>query len=211
LARLRITTPDLVLRTMRDDDIPGLAARLPDDVELDPSLPTYDGLEAGVGRGVALQQFYGRALGGWTTEAWRLLLVAVHDGDVIGSQDLEGVDFRRRRTVQTASYLVTHRGRGLGKQMRIAVLALAFDGLGARAAETEAWHDNAASLGVSSACGYEPNGETLHVRGNGADRMVRMRLTRERWQHQGLGRGVHVDGLVESLPFFGLLPAPPGA
>jgi RimJ/RimL family protein N-acetyltransferase len=206
LTALRITTPDLVLRPMREHDIPGLAAQLPDDVELDPSLPTFPGLDRHAGRAVALHQFYGRELGSWAVENWTLLLVAEHDGEVIGTQDLEGRAFPRRRTVETASYLVAQRGRGFGRQMRIAVLALAFDHLGARVAETEAWHDNGPSLGVSLSVGYEPNGETLHVREgtDGADRMVRMRLTRERWQASGLGRAVRVEGLETCLPLFGV-------
>ena len=48
------------------------------------------------------------------------------------------------------------RGTGLGKAMRRAVLSLAFDHLGARAAITSAWHDNHASLGVSRSLGYRP-------------------------------------------------------
>ncbi len=208
LTALRITTPDLVLRAMREHDIPGLAARLPDDVELDPSLPAFPGLDARAARAVALHQFHGRAIGAWSVDDWRLLLVAEHDGEVIGTQDLEGRDFPRRRTVETASYLVAQRGRGFGRQMRLAVLALAFDHLGALVAETEAWHDNGPSLGVSLSVGYEPNGETLQGRGDPAsgvaDRMVRMRLTRERWQQSGLGRDVRVEGLQTCLPLFGL-------
>ena len=42
--------------------------------------------------------------------------------------------------------------------MRGAVLALAFDGLGAESATTEAFVDNPASAGVSRALGYRPNG-----------------------------------------------------
>ena len=38
------------------------------------------------------------------------------------------------------------------------MLAFAFDGLGARVAETEAFLDNAASNGVSRSLGYEENG-----------------------------------------------------
>jgi hypothetical protein len=45
-------------------------------------------------------------------------------------------------------------------------LALAFGPLQAQAAITSAWHDNHASLGVSRALGYRPNGESLHARGH---------------------------------------------
>ena len=49
-------------------------------------------------------------------------------------------------------------GRGLGKEMRAAVLGFAFDGLGAEVAETSAFLDNLPSNGVSRALGYEENG-----------------------------------------------------
>ena len=42
--------------------------------------------------------------------------------------------------------------------MRAAVLAFAFDGLGAQVAESSAFLDNAASNAVSRALGYEENG-----------------------------------------------------
>jgi RimJ/RimL family protein N-acetyltransferase len=67
--------------------------------------------------------------------------------------------------VDTHSWLATDaRGRGWGKQMRAAVLVLAFEHLGATAAVTEAWSDNAASLGVSRSLGYVDNGIDLHPR-----------------------------------------------
>jgi RimJ/RimL family protein N-acetyltransferase len=67
---------------------------------------------------------------------------------------LEGQDFLVRRTVDSSSQLRTDaRGRGWGKQMRRAVLALAFGPLGAELAVTSAWHHNRASLGVSRALG----------------------------------------------------------
>ena len=89
------------------------------------------------------------------------------------------------------------RRQGIGKEMRAAVLSLAFDGLGAVVAETEAWHDNEASLAVSERLGYEPNGETLHRRGGGHDRMVRLRLTKEHWDLRAGDFPVTVVGLEE--------------
>jgi RimJ/RimL family protein N-acetyltransferase len=63
-----------------------------------------------------------------------------------------GNDFLALRTVDTSSFLIpSAHGRGYGKQMRAAVLALAFGPLHAPAAITSAWHDNHASLGVSRA------------------------------------------------------------
>ena len=74
-------------------------------------------------------------------------------------QGMHARGFAARRTVDTGSWLgQDYQGRGFGKEMRAAVLALAFDGLGARLAETEAFLDNAASNAVSRALGYEENG-----------------------------------------------------
>jgi RimJ/RimL family protein N-acetyltransferase len=67
---------------------------------------------------------------------WRLYFVVVVDGEPVGMQDLIGVDFPTFGTVETFSWLSAEaRGRGLGKEMRQAVLHLAFEGLGARQAE----------------------------------------------------------------------------
>ncbi|MFD6072684.1 GNAT family N-acetyltransferase, partial [Amycolatopsis lurida] len=64
---------------------------------------------------------------------WRLYFVVVVDGEPVGMQDLIGTDFATFGTVTTFSWLGPGvRGRGLGKEMRQAVLHLAFEGFGAR-------------------------------------------------------------------------------
>lgn len=50
----------------------------------------------------------------------------------------------------------------IGKEMRAAVLSLAFDHLGAEVASSGAWEWNATSLGVSRALGYVDNGWFRH-------------------------------------------------
>ena len=80
-------------------------------------------------------------------------------GTLIGMQGLHARGFATRRTVDTGSWVgQDFQRRGFGKEMRAALLALAFDGLGAQLAETEAFLDNAASNAVSRALGYEENG-----------------------------------------------------
>lgn len=65
-------------------------------------------------------------------------------------QDLKGSDFTKFGTVTTFSWLAPgQRGRGIGTEMRAAVLHLAFAGLGAREAESDAFTDNHASNRVS--------------------------------------------------------------
>jgi len=105
------------------------------------------------------------------------------------------------------SLLPSARGRGYGKQMRAAVLALAFGPLRARAAITSAWHDNHASLGVSRVLGYRPNGESLHARGERADVMVHMRLQRADWLARGSAGQFQISGFEACRPLFGLTAA----
>jgi RimJ/RimL family protein N-acetyltransferase len=202
---LRLTTPDLVLRPMTEADQLAVAGLLPDDVELDPAASTYAVLDERTARGVVVHQSYWQAYGSWSPEAWRLSFAVFAGGELIGAQELEGNDFPTLRTVDSSSFLVpAARGQGLGQQMRTAVLALAFGPLAARAAITEAWHDNHASLGVSRALGYQPNGELLHRRGEGVDVMVHLRLTREAWLARADPTAVTISGFEPCRPLFGL-------
>ena len=81
-------------------------------------------------------------------------------GQPVGVQDLGAEHFRAVRSVETGSWLGrAHQGQGLGREMREAILHLAFAGLGAEEALSGAFEDNAASLATSRAVGYEENGE----------------------------------------------------
>ena len=199
---LRLRTADLELRPMTEADLTQLADELPDDLEQDPAATTYDVGSARERRGIVVHQSYWKHYGSWRPEAWRLNFVVRHEGQLIGVQELEGNDFLTLRTVDTSSYLVASaRGRGLGKRMRAAVLALAFGPLEAEAAITSAWHDNHASLGVSRALGYQPNGESRMARegGSGVDVLTHLLLKREAWLTSGLGDDVADRGL-RALP-----------
>lgn len=200
---IRLHTADLQLLVMTEADLPVLGALLPDDLEMNPHATRYAGLDDGANRRAVLAQGYWRALGMWSPEDWALPFVVRAAGDVVGVQWLEGPDWVVERTVDSSSWLVAAaRGRGLGKQMRAAVLALAFGPLGARAAISSAVVDNRSSLGVSRALGYrdthrsvlEHSGETLqHVR-----------LESAAWSASGQAHGVVVDGVAPALPLFGL-------
>ena len=71
----------------------------------------------------------------------------------------------------TGSWLgLRHQGRGIGTEMRAAVLLFAFDHLGATRARSAAFVDNPASLRVSEKLGYRPDGtETIVRRGVAAE------------------------------------------
>ena len=88
--------------------------------------------------------------------------------------------------------------------MRAAVLGLAFGPLEAQWAITSAWDDNHASLGVSRALGYQPNGQYRHRRGDGVAMMAHLRLTREDWLASGLADSVQVRGFEDCRPYFGV-------
>ncbi len=202
---LRLTTHNLQLRHLTEADLASLASILPDDAEQDPASTWYPGLERDSNRAVVVHQDYWRARGNWRPESWTLSFGVFRDGELVGYQGLEGDDFARLRTVDSSSFLTgAARGHGWGKQMRAAVLALAFGTLGARFAITAAWTDNYASLAVSRALGYVSNGVTAHRRGDTAGEMTHMRLTRERWLASGWADGVQVAGVQECMPFFGL-------
>jgi RimJ/RimL family protein N-acetyltransferase len=90
-------------------------------------------------------------------------------------------------------------GRGLGFEFRQACLHLGFAGLDAHVATTGAWHDNAASLAVTAKLPYEPNGEDILVRRDRPDRLLRFRMTRERWESVRRD-DITIEGLEPCLP-----------
>jgi RimJ/RimL family protein N-acetyltransferase len=202
---MRIAAPDLTLRPMREADLCTVSDLLPDDLELDPAATRYAVGDERRSRGIVTHQGYWKAHGTWSPSSWRLGFVVLAGDQIVGFQELEGNDFLLLRTVDTSSFLIeAARGRGFGKQMRRAVLALAFGPLAAAEAITSAWHDNHASLGVSRSLGYLPNGESRHARDDGCDVMVHLRLPRTDWLAADLGRGIEISGFDPCRFMFGL-------
>ncbi len=116
-------------------------------------------------------------------DAWRLNFVVVVDGHPVGEQTLSGVSFSTLGTVTTFSWLSSdQRGRGFGREMREAVLHLAFDGLGAQEASSDAFVDNDGSNAISRSLGYEPNGTEWATRRGEPALLGRWRLTRDTWK-----------------------------
>jgi RimJ/RimL family protein N-acetyltransferase len=113
---------------------------------------------------------------------WRLYFVVVVDGEPIGMQDLIGEDFATFGTVTTFSWLAPgHRGQGIGTEMRRAVLQLAFAGMAAQEAMSEAFFDNHASNRVSEALGYQQDGTNWATRRGDPALLRRWKLTRDGW------------------------------
>ena len=121
---------------------------------------------------------------------------------LVGVQDVEAEHFRSVRSVETGSWLGRmHQGLGLGREMREAVLHLAFAGLGAEEALSGAFEDNAASLATSRAIGYDENGEARGRRRDGSGRTIRFRLGRDAWQ-RGRRADIEIVGLEGCLDMF---------
>jgi RimJ/RimL family protein N-acetyltransferase len=201
---LRLRCRDVELRAIRESDLRRLAAIQPDDYEHNPDAEMFPGLDVHQNRSRLVYQEFWRSLGTWSPSSWCLDLAVEHEGTVIGIQSLEAEHFPALRTVDSGSWLVrTARGRGLGVAMRMAVLGLAFDHLGALAAVTSARSDNAASLGVSRSIGYIFNGISLNDSGRGLVELSHMRLTEKDWRASGHGHEVAVYGYEACRPWFG--------
>lgn len=148
-------------------------------------------------------QFYWSMRASWSAENWKCILVTKLDGEVIGTQDFYGKQFGLTRVVSSGSWLgMAHQGKGFGKEQRAAMLHLAFAGLGAQRAESGAWEDNAASLGVSRSLGYEENGDDLQVVEGKVRRQIRLKISPEQWEAHRTHK-VEISGLEPCLELFG--------
>ncbi|HSK52804.1 MAG TPA: GNAT family protein [Clostridia bacterium] len=149
-------------------------------------------------------QYHWRTRAEWTPDAWTLDLLVDYDGQPIGVQGIGAQRFPVLRTVSTGSWLGrAFQGRGLGREMRGAILGFAFDGLGAEVADTEAFTDNAASNAISRGLGYQPNGIGRLAPDGVARDTVRYRMTRAQWGSQPRPP-VAIDGLERCGDLFGL-------
>jgi RimJ/RimL family protein N-acetyltransferase len=203
---LRIRTPRLELRLPDNEELAALgelAARGVHDPALMPFAYPWTDLPPAE-RARSVMQFSWRCLGSWTPGNWSLPLCVFKDGVVVGLQEIAAGDFAVLREVRTGSWLgADHQGQGIGTEMRAAVLHLAFAGLGAEHARSEAFADNPASFAVSRKLGYQPDGIARHVvRGRPVDSQ-RVRLTRDHWE-AGPRIEATLDGLPACLPLLGL-------
>lgn len=165
--RLEVRTPRLTLRFPDDDDLVELAELAIRGVHAHEAMPftvPWTRVEPPFQQRNTLEFF-------WTqrtkmqADDWSISLVAVVDGAIVGTQGVFTKEWAVTRSVETGSWLGRdHQGKGFGKEMRIAVLHLAFDGFGAAEATTTAFADNPASIGVTRACGYRANGEDRAAR-----------------------------------------------
>ena len=202
---LRIRSEHLVLRLTTDDEILALI-----DVARDGIHPP-DEMPFGVAwsllpspefeRSSVQHHWLMRAT--WTPDDWSLNLMAEREGEPIGAQSIRGRSFAVHRTVDTGSWIARDwQGQGLGKEMRSAVLAFAFDGLGARVATSESFLDNAASNGVSRSVGYEEDGRGALAPQGVSRETQRFRMTVEAWRSRPLPT-IDIEGLDACREMFG--------
>ncbi|WP_156757264.1 GNAT family N-acetyltransferase [Actinokineospora pegani] len=203
-AALTLHTPRLELRLPTPDELAHLATTAaqgihhPDTTPF--STPWTTGTPQQVASRVVLHHW--RALGNWDPHHWALPLAAFHHGHPIGIQELKARHLATTHTVSTGSWLgQPHHGNGYGKEMRNAVLHLAFTTLGAHRARSAAFDTNPASLAVSHALGYTHDGTEELVVLDKPVRQHRLLLTRDTWTNP---TPTTTTGATACLPWFGL-------
>jgi RimJ/RimL family protein N-acetyltransferase len=203
---LRVRTPSVELRPPTDDDLVALVAvaqaGVHDPATMPFNFPWTDQPSPALERGML--QFLWRCRAEWSPENWQLPLLVTCNGEPAGIQELKAQHFARLRAVETGSWLGERwHGQGIGKEMRAAVLHLGFVGLGAGLAYSAAFHDNAASLGVSASLGYERNGDVVALRREQADRQIKLKLERSVWEARRR-HDIVIEHLEPCLDMFGI-------
>ncbi len=202
---LCVRTPRLEVRLPTDDELVQLIevadAGIHDPSTMPFSIPWTD-VPAPRRQRESLQWYWGQRAR-WRPEEWAFTGGVFVDGRPVGVQDLSATGFAEHRRVNTGSWLGRRsQGQGLGKEMRAAVLHLAFAGLGALEARSGGFFDNAASLATSRSLGYTVVGEHLESRRGSPARMVDLRLDRATWE-QGRRDDIEIVGLGPCLDLFG--------
>ena len=127
-ARLR-----LEIRLPREDEFGALLAVIEDGIHDPSTMPfghPWTDLPR-VRRERESAQWWWRQRAEWSVHNWSFVGAVYVDGQVVGVQDMLAVNFAQLRSVTTGSWLGRrHQGQGLGKEMRQAILHLAFAGLG---------------------------------------------------------------------------------
>lgn len=204
---LVVRTPRLELRPITDEIAPRLAAladqsMFPDgqsQFQLDwLSTPTPAKERSSL-------QFWWRNRAELSPSHWLLNLAVLVDGEPAGCQDVGADNFPQLRKVTTGSWLGTpFQGRGLGLEMRQAVLHFAFVGLGALEAHSSAFEENSRSIAVSRRAGYEENGRHRSLRaGTEPATHIAFRITAERFFTERRD-DIEIEGLDACLEVLGL-------
>lgn len=208
---LRIHTPRLELRAVDSElaaALAELAARGIHDADAMPFLhPWTDAQPPDLQRNTL--RFFWTGFAGFQPDDWRLAFAVFEGGELVGLQDAFAKNYPIVRSFETGSWLGrAFQGRGIGKEMRAAVLHLLFDGLGAAEAITGAFLDNAPSLAVTRSLGYEPNGIERVPRRDEAAEVQLFRLRADTWR-AARRDDITYDGVTADLLAFMGLADPP--
>jgi RimJ/RimL family protein N-acetyltransferase len=205
LFELLLTTPRIELRYPDDEScnaLADLAARGIHHPDFMPFTIPWTDIAPPLLQRQSMQHYWGlRAT--WTTQHWHLPMAVIVDGEVAGVQTLEAEQFPVLRAATSASWLgASYQGKGIGTEMRTAIVHLAFAGLGADYAHSAAFTDNAASLAVTRKLGYEEDGRRRVVRRGEPAELVGFRLSRQRWERDRRD-DISIAGLEPCLELFG--------
>ncbi len=131
----------------------------------------------------------------FSPERWTLDLLVRVNGEIVGVQGFNTIDYLVVRSGETGSWLGQRfQKRGIGTAMRKMMCALLFDHLDAQEITSAAFTDNPASLAVSRKVGYIENGTTRVQRRPGELAWSRkLLLTPERFVRPD--HPVEVDGI----------------
>jgi RimJ/RimL family protein N-acetyltransferase len=180
---LRLLTPRLELRPMRDEDIPGLVgsalAGIHDPERMPFGVPWTDAPAEELPRSFA--QYHWQLRANASPRKWGISFTVLLDGYPIGIQEVHAQNFTNLKTIESGSWLTRHQqGVGLGTEMRAALLLFAFDVLKAEWAQSSAASWNTASLRVSERLGYSRNGtHRIQTRPGEVTDEIRVRLPRD--------------------------------
>lgn len=204
---VRVRTPRLEIRLPTDEELVELVRITDVEGVHDPAMmpftiPWTDRAEPHRQR--ESMQFFWRCRADWSPFTWTFNGAVFVDGKAVGVQGLSGTDFAVQRSVATGSWLGrASQGQGVGKEMRAAILHLAFVGLGAREAHSGAFVDNAASAATSRSLGYADNGTETVRRRDRAGTIQRFLLTRAQWAERRRD-DITIEGLEGCLDMFGV-------
>jgi RimJ/RimL family protein N-acetyltransferase len=182
---LEVHTPRLTLRYIDDAlgvELAGVAARGVHDPSWTPFMtPWTDHGSPDLERNAF--RFWWRSRAESTPEKWNINLAVIADGTVVGASGLMAEHFGVLRSFETGSWLGREfQGRGLGRELREATLHLGFAGLDAAFATTGAFADNAPSLAITRALGYEAEGHRRVVRRGEVGEILGFRMSRHHWE-----------------------------
>jgi RimJ/RimL family protein N-acetyltransferase len=202
---LRLRTPRLELRLGTPDEIDELGALATRGIHPPEEMPFGVAWTDAIGKPgfhESFADFHRNQCESWSPLDWHLDLLVWAEGELAGNQELYAKGFREDRVVGSGSWLgAAFQGRGIGTEMRTAVLELAFRGLGAVAATSGWLEGNRASAGVSKKLGYRETGiSEISPRGVPIAHHD-LRLDRVDWVPSS---PVEIAGLERALPLFGV-------